>query len=182
MAGILRRECGTMNIMQLTRSDVEAIAYERGYESSEIQGCFIKHIHGDLWEVDVDHKEYPKPSDSRTPRMPLGAVVDDGVDMEILLPPKNHVAPANGPGTELKKLLAGWPFYITSSPDCSCNRVVIEMNSWGADECERPERVDYILAAMRSNAEKRGLPFLDAAGRFLIRRAIKNARKNKIDQ
>jgi len=88
----------------------------------------------------------------------------------------------HGPGTELKKLLAGWPFYITSSPDCSCNRVAAEMDQWGADVCEEPEKQDYILAAMRENAEKRGLPFIDAAGRFLIRRAIKNARKNKIDQ
>lgn len=87
-----------------------------------------------------------------------------------------------GPGTELKKLLAGWPFYITSSPDCSCNRVAAEMDAWGPDECEKTERVDYILAAMRENAEKRGLPFVDAAGRFLIRRAIKNARRVKIDQ
>jgi hypothetical protein len=35
---------------------------------------------------------------------------------------------------------------------------------------------------MRENAVRRGLPFVDAAGRFLIRRAIKNARKNKIDR
>jgi hypothetical protein len=55
------------------------------------------------------------------------------------------------------------------------------MDAWGPDECEKPERQDYILAAMRENAEKRGFPFLEAAGRFLIRRAIKNARKNKID-
>jgi len=84
------------------------------------------------------------------------------------------------PGTELKKLLAR--IKITSTPDCSCNRVAQEMDQWGPDECEKPERIDYILAAMRQNAEKRGLPFIDAAGRFLIRRAIKNARKNKIDQ
>lgn len=97
-------------------------------------------------------------------------------------PAWQEVAPQGGPGTELKKLLAGWPFYITSSPDCSCNRVAAEMDQWGADVCEEPEKQDYILAAMRENAEKRGLPFLDAAGRLLIRRAIKNARKNKIDQ
>jgi hypothetical protein len=90
-------------------------------------------------------------------------------------------ANAHGPGTELKKLLAGWPFFITSSPGCSCNRVAREMDIWGPDECEQPVRVDYVLAAMRENAEKRGLPFVDAVGRFLIKRAIKNARKNKID-
>ena len=93
--------------------------------------------------------------------------------------PATQPLPTGGPGTELKKLLAGWPFYITSSPGCSCNRVALEMDMWQADECEKPERVDYILAAMRENAEKRGIPFIDAAGRFLIRRAIKNARKRK---
>jgi len=67
-----------------------------------------------------------------------------------------------GPGTELKALLAGWPFYITSAPDCSCNRVAREMDSWGPDECETPERMDYVLTALRENAEKRGLPFVDA--------------------
>jgi len=92
-------------------------------------------------------------------------------------PPQPSAPIGHGPGTELKKLLAGWPFYITSSPDCSCNRVAAEMDAWGPDECEKPERQDYILAAMRENAEKRGLPFLDAAGRFLIKRAIRNARK-----
>jgi hypothetical protein len=55
------------------------------------------------------------------------------------------------------------------------------MDSWGPDECERPERIEYILAAMRENAQNRGLPFLDAAGRFLIKRAIKNARKSHVD-
>ena len=89
--------------------------------------------------------------------------------------------PRSFPGDELKKLLAGWPFYITASPDCSCNQVANQMNAWGPDECERAERVEYILAAMQENAQKRGLPFLDAAGRFLIKRAIKNARKNSID-
>jgi len=93
------------------------------------------------------------------------------------LPTYRHCLLIGGPGTELKKLLAGWPFYITASPDCSCNRVAAEMDAWGPDECEKPERQDYILAAMRENAEKRGLPFLDAAGRFLIKRAIHNARK-----
>jgi hypothetical protein len=31
---------------------------------------------------------------------------------------------------------------------------------------------------MRAEAEARGLPFLDLAGRLLVRRAISNARRN----
>ena len=79
------------------------------------------------------------------------------------------------PGTELKKLLAR--IGITSTPDCSCNRVAREMDQWGPDECEKPERMAEILAAMRENAEKRGLPFIEVAARLLIRRAIRNARR-----
>lgn len=83
-----------------------------------------------------------------------------------------------GPGTELKKILAGWPFYITASLDCSCNQVAALMDKWGADECEQSQNRDYVLAALRENAMRRGLPFLDAAGMLLIKRAIRNARKS----
>lgn len=142
------------------RTNLEARCVERGYTLDEVMPCVVSQD-GDEWTIDVDHPAYPRVS--RLPEAPQ--------------PP----APiGHGPGTELKKLLAS--IGITSTPDCSCNRVAAEMDQWGADECEKPERQDYILAAMRENAEKRGLPFLDAAGRFLIRRAIKNARKNKIDQ
>jgi hypothetical protein len=140
------------------RSNLEARCIERGYTLDEVMPCVVSQD-GDMWTIDVDHPAFPRVSRLPEPQ-PL---------------------PTSGPGTELKKLLAGWPFYITASPDCSCNRVAAEMDAWGPEECEKPERQDYILAAMRGNAEKRGLPFLDAAGRFLIRRAIKNARKNKID-
>lgn len=95
----------------------------------------------------------------------------------VLAKARNFVAAVAGPGTELKKLLAGWPFYITASPDCSCNRVAAEMDAWGPDECEKPERINYVVEAMKANAAARGLPFVDAAGRFLVKRAIRNARR-----
>jgi hypothetical protein len=52
------------------------------------------------------------------------------------------------------------------------------MDQWGPDECERPERIDEVVAVMREEATARGLPFLDIAGRLLVRRAIRNARKS----
>jgi hypothetical protein len=83
-----------------------------------------------------------------------------------------------GPGTELKKLLAGWPFYLTSTPDCACNARAAEMDrreqeahGWCGDN------IDTIVGWLREQAQARGLPFLDAAGRMLVRRAIRNARK-----
>jgi hypothetical protein len=51
------------------------------------------------------------------------------------------------------------------------------MDAWGPDECEKPERIAEVVAVMRAEAEARGLPFLDVAGRMLVRRAIKNARR-----
>jgi hypothetical protein len=53
-----------------------------------------------------------------------------------------------------------------------------QMDQWGCDECERPERIEEVVAVMRAEAHARGLPFLDVAGRLLVRRAISNARRN----
>jgi hypothetical protein len=81
--------------------------------------------------------------------------------------------PANGPGTELKKLLAR--VGITATPDCSCNARAAEMDRQGVEWCEA--NLDTIVGWLREQAEARGLPFLDIAGRLLVRRAIQNARK-----
>lgn len=129
------------------RSHLEARCAERGYALADVMPCVVSQD-GDQWTIDVSHQAYPRAT--------------------------HH---ARGPGAELKKLLAGWPFYITTTPECSCNRVAAEMDAWGPDECELPHRIDYIVSAMRENAIRRGLPFVDAAGRLLVRRAIRNARR-----
>jgi len=82
---------------------------------------------------------------------------------------------AHGPGTELSKLLKR--FGIEPTPTCSCRAKAQEMDMWGCDEASKPERIDEVVAVMRAEAEARGLPFLDVAGRLLVRRAIRNARK-----
>lgn len=84
-------------------------------------------------------------------------------------------AQARGPGTELSRLLKR--FGIEPTPTCSCRAKAAEMDAWGCDECSRPERIDEVVAVMRAEAKARGLPFLDAAGRLLVRRAIANARR-----
>jgi len=80
----------------------------------------------------------------------------------------------NGPGTELKKLLAR--VGITATPDCSCNARAAEMDRQGVEWCEA--NLDTIVGWLREQAEARGLPFLDVAGRMLVKRAIANARRN----
>jgi hypothetical protein len=80
------------------------------------------------------------------------------------------------PGTELKKLLA--TIGITATPNCSCNARARTMDANEAREpgwCER--NLDTVVGWLREEATKRRLPFLDAAGRLLVRRAIRNARK-----
>jgi hypothetical protein len=50
------------------------------------------------------------------------------------------------------------------------------MDAFGCDWCEA--HIDTIVGWLREEAGKRKLPFLDAAGRLLVKRAIYLARRN----
>jgi len=82
---------------------------------------------------------------------------------------------AAGPGSELKKLLAGWPLRITSSSTCSCNAHARRMDEMGCDWCEA--NVPSIIEWMRGEAGKRKLPFIATIAKLMVRRAIHKARK-----
>jgi len=87
--------------------------------------------------------------------------------------------PTHGPGTELKKLLKTW-LRIEASPTCSCNARAKLMDIGEAREpgwCGA--HLDEIVGWLREEAAKRKLPFLDVAGRVLVRRAISNARREQ---
>lgn len=79
----------------------------------------------------------------------------------------------SGPGTELKALLAR--IGIKAAPNCSCNARARLMDERGVDWCEA--NLKEIVGWLREEATKRGLPFVDLAGRMLVRKAIRNARK-----
>lgn len=128
---------------------------ERGYTLDEVRACILSDD-GTVVTVDETHPAYP--------RQPKPGFV----------PPPPPPAPS-GPGTELSKLLKR--FGIEPTPTCSCRAKAAEMDAWGPDECEKPERIDEVLTVMREEAKARGLPFLDVAGRLLIKRAIANARR-----
>jgi hypothetical protein len=133
----------------------------RGYELAEVMPCVVSQ-NGDEWTIDVDHPAYP-----RHPKPGF-------------IPPQAEPAPApHGPGTELKALLAGWPFRIVSSPDCKCNARSRYMDAKGCDWCESEEGMAEVMAFLRESAEERGLPFVDIAARLLVKRAIHNARKEE---
>jgi hypothetical protein len=82
-------------------------------------------------------------------------------------------APASGPGTELKKILAR--VGIVATPDCSCTARAAEMDANGCDWVEA--NISTVVGWLREQATARGLPFLDAAGRALVRVAVRNARR-----
>lgn len=81
--------------------------------------------------------------------------------------------PGSGPGTELKKLLAR----IGNVPaaGCKCLERAAIMDRGGCEWCEA--NVETIVGWLREEATARGLPFVDAAGRLLVRRAIASARR-----
>jgi hypothetical protein len=110
---------------------------------------------GDEWIIDTDSPHYPS-----APRQ----------GYEPIQPP-----PSSGPGTELSKLLKR--FGIEPTPTCACRAKAAEMDAWGADECSKQERIAEVVAVMREEAAARGLPFIDAVGRMLVRRAIANAKR-----
>jgi hypothetical protein len=135
------------------RSHLEARCTERGYTLDEVLPCVVSQD-GDEWTIDTESEFYPRVS-----RLPEPAPT-----------------PASGPGTELSKLLKR--FGIEPTPTCQCRAKAAQMDAWGCDECSKPERIDEVVAVMREEATARGLPFLDVAGRLLVRRAIANARRN----
>lgn len=88
-------------------------------------------------------------------------------------PPQTLEDFPNGPGTILSKMLS--KIGIHSTPNCSCRRRAMEMNTRGPDWCA--ENIDTIVGWLREESERRKLPFVDFAGKLLIQRAIKVSRK-----
>ena len=91
------------------------------------------------------------------------------------LKPEAIVTATARPGTELHDLLGR--FGLTASGDCKCTSRAALMDANGCDWCEA--NIDEIVGWLRESAAERGLPFLDAVGRVLIRRAIHNARRKE---
>jgi hypothetical protein len=149
-------------VISCYRSHLDARCRERGYTLEEVMPCVVSQ-NGDEWTIDVDHPAYPRhPKSGFVPPQPE--------------PPPTPRTP-HGPGTELKSLLAGWPFRIFATADCKCTTRAAYMDAQGCDWCASPEGMAEIIGFLREAAEERGLPFVDMAARLLVRRAIANARK-----
>jgi hypothetical protein len=83
--------------------------------------------------------------------------------------------PSARPGTQLSQLLKR--FGIDAAPGCKCRSMAAKMDALGPAWCESEQGMAKILEAMRTEAGKRGLPFLDAVGKMLVRQAVRAARR-----
>lgn len=138
-------------------SHLEARCRERGYTLEEVRSCVIDQDNN-IIVVDENHPSYPK--------QPKPG---------FLLQQTQIAEPLNtGPGTELKKLLS--KIGIKASPNCSCNKRAALMDTNGIEWCEN--NIDTIVGWLKEEATKRKLPFIDMAGRILVKKAISNAKKN----
>ena len=99
--------------------------------------------------------------------------LEDEVYAALVAKYSSPPAPAQGPGTELKKLLK--TIGIEAKPGCACNKRAQTMDVNGCDWCA--ENLDTISSWLQEEAHKRGLPYIPAAGKWIITLAIKRARR-----
>lgn len=91
-------------------------------------------------------------------------------------PPRQPQPTAPKPGSELKLLLS--KVGILANPGCSCNsraRVMDDMEAKEPGWCER--NIETVCDWLQEEASKRKLPFIRAAAKLLVRRAIANAKR-----
>ena len=81
----------------------------------------------------------------------------------------------DGPGSILSGMISAMG--IKSTPNCSCRRHAIEMNTNGPDWCE--ENLGTILSWLEEEAKKRKLPFIRTAAKLIVQRSIAKSRRLK---
>lgn len=84
---------------------------------------------------------------------------------------------AIGPGAELKRLLAGFPLYIQTTPTCACNKRARYMDRMGCNWCE--QNLDKIVGWLKEEHQRRKmlLPFSATAARQVVKLAIRRAKR-----
>ena len=82
-----------------------------------------------------------------------------------------------GPGTHLASLLGR--LGLAETPGCKCKSYAAQMDKWGVNGCT--DRILEIVGWLRTEAQNRGLPFVEFLAKMLINRAIANARRSLAD-
>lgn len=158
------------------REQFITICNQRGYSLDEVVGCIIADD-GTTITVDETHPSYPLHPKPGFSIVKNGIVIKYATTREQLISIQRASHKFGGPGTELKKLLK--KFGIVPSPNCSCNARAQLMDEKEAQEpgwCE--SNLDTIVGWLKEEAKNRKMPFIDAVGRMLVRRAIKLSKKN----
>lgn len=79
----------------------------------------------------------------------------------------------NGPGSILSSMIS--TMGIKSTPNCSCRRHAIEMNTKGPEWCE--QNMPTILGWLREESTKRHLPYIESVASLIVKRAIKTSKR-----
>lgn len=150
---------------------------ERGYDIHSVMPC-ITRIDSDYIVVDTDHWAYPVANKKPAEIIAHAEKVKEYWAVQNQKPSNLNVTPPSstqgyGPGTELKKMLT--KIGITATPTCSCNKRAQVMDDNGIEWCKN--NVDKIVGWLREEATKRKLPFIDLAGKIIVKRAISLAEK-----
>jgi hypothetical protein len=156
-------------------SHLVARCKERGYDIHNVMPCITK-IEGDYIVVDTDHMAYPVAGKTPEEIVAHAKQVQEywAAKQPPVLNQRTQTKPVGyGPGTELKKMLA--KIGITATPTCSCNARAQTMDTNGIQWCK--DNTDTIVSWLREEATKRGLPFVDLAGKIIVKRAISLAEK-----
>jgi hypothetical protein len=178
-----------MSLVRCLFSHLVERCEQRGYDIHNVMPC-IKHIDEDYVIVDTEHMAYPAAKktpaeiEAQAKKVQEYYQAHSGDALKHLnlsaelhaLPAGINAIPSNltpsvigrGPGTELKKMLS--KIGIKASPTCSCNARAQTMDANGIEWCKA--NTDTIVGWLREEATKRGLPFVDLAGKIIVKRAI----------
>lgn len=156
-------------------SHLVARCEERGYDINTAMAC-VTQIDGDYIIVDTEHIAYPIAG--KTPEELVAhaqQVKEHWASRKLNIPRLSAINKpvGSGPGTELKKMLS--KIGIKASPTCSCNKRAQVMDDNGIEWCK--DNTTTIVGWLREEATKRGLPFIDLAGKIIVKRAISLAEK-----
>ena len=143
-------------ILAMQRDQFDALCKARNAIPEDCQACITKTA-GVTCFVDTTHHAYP------------------GLGNPSLFQPLSAFYRPCLAGTALRSLLGRFGISAEKS-GCQCKDRAAYMDSAGCDWVEA--NVETVVGWLREEATKRGLPFLDAVGLMLVKRAVSNARRN----
>lgn len=142
--------------------------------TSKIVSATIKNIPGSFVLANgLDYEKLGDVSRSSLEKLLYDSIKDDTAQKLRAKFPKTLEEDPNGPGTILTNMISSMG--IKSTPNCSCRRHAIEMNSKGPDWCE--ENISTILSWLKEESAKRHLPYIESVASLVVKRAIKTSRR-----